>query len=185
LRLVGRSYPDLALLTAGGGTITLTWAADLPPGARSLEFHNGYEPGRTVVQAAVLTARYPVPIGRIGHADDGRTLTAALNAAAGEPAATAPTDTGATSTDAASSDATAVATAGSAMFDALRRPLTSPWALAALLGACVLLGALHALTPGDAGAARVRGGRGRPRRGDDRDRSGWSALLIRRSSRWW
>ena len=34
------------------------------------------------------------------------------------------------------------------MLDALRRPLTSPWALVVLVGACCLLGALHALTPG-------------------------------------
>jgi nickel/cobalt transporter (NicO) family protein len=34
------------------------------------------------------------------------------------------------------------------MLDALTRPLTSPWALLVLVGACCLLGALHALTPG-------------------------------------
>jgi nickel/cobalt exporter len=162
LRLVSHSYPDVALLTAGGGVITLTWSADLPAAARGLEFHNGYEPGRTVVQAAVLTARDPVPIGQIGHADDGRTLTAALNAAANEQATPAPTGPGAMSTDAASTGATA----GSTMFDALRRPLTGPWALAALLGACVLLGALHALTPGHGKAllaSYLVGARGTPR----------------------
>ncbi len=34
------------------------------------------------------------------------------------------------------------------MLDALQRPLTSPWALLLLVGACSLLGALHAMTPG-------------------------------------
>nr|WP_240982381.1 sulfite exporter TauE/SafE family protein [Streptomyces sp. S3(2020)] len=34
------------------------------------------------------------------------------------------------------------------MLDALRSPLSSPWALLALVGTCALLGAFHALTPG-------------------------------------
>ena len=52
------------------------------------------------------------------------------------------------------------------MLDALRRPLTSPWALLALVGACAVLGALHALTPGHGKtllAAYLVGDRGAPR----------------------
>lgn len=158
LRLVSRSYPDLDLLAAGGGTITLHWATDLPPASMSLDFHNGYAPGRTVVQAAVLNAPNPVPVGRIVHADGGRTLTAALHAAAAAPI----TDTVQT-TDAAQ---TAGVAAGSSMLEALRRPLTGPWAFAVLLGVCVLLGGLHALTPGHGKAllaSYLVGARGTPR----------------------
>jgi ABC-type nickel/cobalt efflux system permease component RcnA len=52
------------------------------------------------------------------------------------------------------------------MLDALRHPLTSPWTLLALVGACCLLGALHALTPGHGKtllAAYLVGDRGTPR----------------------
>jgi nickel/cobalt exporter len=52
------------------------------------------------------------------------------------------------------------------MIDALRQPLTSPWALLVLVGACYLLGAVHALTPGHGKAllaAYLVGDRGTPR----------------------
>jgi nickel/cobalt transporter (NicO) family protein len=89
--------------------------------------------GRPAVQGSVLVPADPVPLGVIGHADGGRTVTVALNPAVA-PSATVPDP--------------AAASAGAAMLDALQRPLTSPWALLLLIGACSLLGALHALTPG-------------------------------------
>jgi nickel/cobalt exporter len=69
-------------------------------------------------------------------------------------------------TDPQAAPAAPAPAAGSAMLDALRRPLTSPWALLALVGACGLLGALHALTPGHGKtllAAYLVGDRGTPR----------------------
>lgn len=151
LRPVAQRYPSAPLLVAGGGTITLTWVADLPSDARRLVVHDAYDPGRTIVQAGVLVPVDPIPVGDIGHADGGRTLTAGVNAAAREPAP--PTASPEPATD-------------STMLDALRRPLSSPWALALLVGACVLLGALHALTPGHGKAllaAHLVGSRGSAR----------------------
>jgi len=113
-----------------------------------------YEPGeKTTVQMSVLVPPDPVTLGHIAHADGGRSMTVALNPAT----APAPADTAAPPAPAA---------AGSAMLDALRRPLTSPWALVVLVGACMLLGALHALTPGHGKtllAAYLVGDRGTPR----------------------
>ncbi|MEJ2864778.1 hypothetical protein [Actinomycetospora flava] len=132
LRLTDQRYPPAPLLAAGGGTITLTWAADLPGGARRLAVHDAYDPAPTVVQAGVLVPSDPVPVGDIAHADGGRTLTARLNdAATAAPAPAAP-----------------AGSSGNPMLEALRRPLAGPWALVALLAVCTLLGALHALGPG-------------------------------------
>ena len=83
---------------------------------------------------SVLVPPDPIPLGRIGHGDGGRTATTVGL----DPASAAP----------ASPAAETPAAAGSSMLDALTRPLTSPWALLVLVGACCVLGALHALTPG-------------------------------------
>lgn len=151
------TYPPADLLAAAGGTVALEWTAPLPADARDLTVVDRYAPGpKSVVQMSVLVPPDPVPLGRIGHADGGATLTVGLNPGAADPAAAVP--------DAPA--AAAPAPAGSAMLDALRRPLTSPWALLALVGACALLGALHALTPGHGKAllaAHLVGDRGRPR----------------------
>lgn len=142
-------YPPLDLLAAGGGTITLTWTVAVPADARQVTVTDTYEPGgRTTVQQSVLVAPGPIPLGPITHSDGGRTMAVALNGAPGPVAA--PADPA----------------ASSPMLDALRRPLTSPWALPALVGACVLLGALHALTPGHGKAllaGYLVGSRGTPR----------------------
>lgn len=138
LRVVEATYPPLDLLAAGGGTIALSWTADLPPTAQSIRVTDTYDPGRTIVQAAVLQPAGPLPVAHIGHADGGRTLTAALNGGP-DPAPDAPT---------AAVVGNTATTTDAGMFEALRRPLTSPWALGELLGLCALLGALHALTPG-------------------------------------
>ncbi len=147
-----RRYPPLDLLTAGGGTVTLVWTAPLPVDAREVTVTDHYDPGVTsTVQTGVLVAPDPVAVGPVRHPDGGRGASLALNAAA---AATG----GAPAPGAAASS-------GSPMLDALRRPLTSPWALAALIGACTVLGALHALTPGHGKAllaAYLVGGRGTP-----------------------
>ncbi len=149
-----RRYPSVDLLGAGGGTVTLGWAAPLPTDARQLVFTDRYRPGpRSAVQMNVLMPAEPVKIGSIGHTEDGRVLTVALNSAA-----TPGSDTAAVPGSASG--------AGSSMLDALRRPLSSPWALLALVAACTLLGALHALTPGHGKAllaAYLVGGRGTPR----------------------
>jgi nickel/cobalt exporter len=148
------AFPALDLLAAGGGTITLEWAAPLPAGAHEVAFTDDYAPGgRTAVQISVYVPSDPVPLGAIRHAQGGRAITVALNP---DPAGAAPA-TGA-STD-------SPAESGSSMLDALRRPLISPGALLALVGACVLLGALHALTPGHGKtllAAYLVGGRNTP-----------------------
>ena len=99
---------------------------------------------------SVLLAPDPLPLGRIGHADGGRDHDRALTRRP-RPAEAA---------------ARPGAAPAASMLDALRRPLTSPWALLVLVGACALLGALHALTPGHGKAllaAYLVGGRGTPR----------------------
>jgi nickel/cobalt exporter len=137
LTLTEHRYPPLDLLAAGGGTITLVWAVPLPAGAQQVRFTDRYQPGgRTTVQMSVLVASDPIPLGAISHADGGRSMAVALN---GATAGSSP-DVPAVTDPAASG--------GSSMLDALRRPLTSPWALLVLLGVCIVLGALHALTPG-------------------------------------
>jgi nickel/cobalt transporter (NicO) family protein len=155
LAVTERRYPPADLLGAGGGAITLGWAAPLPAGAHELVLTDRYEPGpKSTVQMSVLVPSDPVALGPIGHADSGRTMTVAL----GPDAVPAPGGAVATSPDAS-------AASGSSMLDALRRPLTSPWALLVLVGACTLLGALHALTPGHGKAllaAYLVGGRGTP-----------------------
>jgi ABC-type nickel/cobalt efflux system permease component RcnA len=150
------SYPPADLLAAAGGPIALEWTGVLPADARQLVVADRYAPGeRTTVQMSVLVPPDPVPLGRIGHADGGGTMTVALNPAMVNPG-----------TDPQAAPAAPAPAAGSAMLDALRRPLTSPWALLALVGACGLLGALHALTPGHGKtllAAYLVGDRGTPR----------------------
>jgi len=152
LTLTGHTYPPAALLAAAGGTVTLEWTGALPADAHQLVVTDRYETaGRPAVQMSVLVPPDPVPLGRIAHADGGRSMTVALNPA------TAPAPAPAADTPAA---------AGASMLDALRRPLTSPWALLALVGACCLLGGLHALTPGHGKtllAAYLVGDRGTPR----------------------
>ena len=152
LTVVDRRYPPVDLLAAGGGTVTLEWSAALPGDARQVAYTDRYDPGATsAVQMSVLVAPDPVPLGRIGHEDNGRRMTVALNPDV--------------PSGAAADSAVAGATAASTMLDALRRPLTSPWALLALVGACSLLGALHALTPGHGKAllaAYLLGDRGTP-----------------------
>ena len=156
LTLVRRSYPPVDLLAAGGGTVTLEWTGPLPADARGLELADRYDQGlKTTVQMSVLLAPDAVPVGRIGHGDRGRSMTVALNGGALNSGALGQ-----------SSAAAAPAPTGSTLLDALRRPLTSPWALLALIGACCLLGALHALTPGHGKAllaAHLVGDRGTPR----------------------
>ncbi len=134
LVVTGRSYPPTELLTAAGGTISLTMTAPLSAGVHQLALTDTYDPGiKSTVQMSVLVPPDPVPLGRIGHADQGRSMTVALNPATAPASEAAPQ---------------AAAGAGSSMLDAVARPLTSPWALVVLVGACCLLGALHALTPG-------------------------------------
>ena len=134
LVVTGTQYPPAELLAAAGGTVTLTMTAPVAADTHRLTVADTYEPGiKSAVQMSVLVPPDPIPLGRIGHADDGRSMTVALNPG---------------TTTAPEAVAGAPATAGSSMLDALRRPLTSPWALLVLIGACCLLGALHALTPG-------------------------------------
>jgi ABC-type nickel/cobalt efflux system permease component RcnA len=148
----GRTYPPAALLAAAGGTVTLEWAAPLPADAHDVVVTDRYvTAGRPAVQMSVLLAAGSdaVDVGPIGHADEGRTMTVALRTGTPPPPA-----------------ADASTATGGSMLDALRRPLTSPWALVALVGACCLLGALHALTPGHGKtllAAYLVGDRGTPR----------------------
>ena len=185
LVVTGTQYPPAELLAAAGGTVTLTMTAPVAADTHRLTVADTYEPGiKSAVQMSVLVPPDPIPLGRIGHADGGRSMTVALNPG---------------TTTAPEAVAGAPATAGSSMLDALRRPLTSPWALLVLIGACCLLGALHALTPGHGkalpggrpghGPARrharpddhlhahrcgARSGRGRPDRGVRRVRVGGS-----------
>ena len=152
LTMTGHTYPPLNLLAAGGGVISIEWTAALPAGAQQVVFTDGYVPaGRTTVQMSVLVPSDPVPLGPIGHGDGGRTITVAVNGGTSAPeVAAAPSDT----------------SGGSSMLDALRGPLASPWALVLLVGACVVLGALHALTPGHGKAllaGYLVGARGTPR----------------------
>lgn len=134
LKLARSTYADYALLASGGGSVTLDLTAILPAGAGDLTYTNSYDPpgtSKTTVQANLMvptgTSAVPADVER---ADEGRTITAHLS---GE---------GTTTTAAAETDG------DSAMLDALRSPLSSPWALLALVGTCALLGAFHALTPG-------------------------------------
>ena len=152
LAVTDTTYSPIELLAAAGGKVSLTMTAPVSADAHGLVITDTYDPGITsTVQMSVLLSPDPIPIGRIGHADQGRTMTVALNPA------TTPVPEAATQ---------APAPAGSSMLDALRRPLTSPRALVPLVGACCLLGALHALTPGHGKAllaAYLVGDRGTPR----------------------
>ena len=149
-------YPPIELLAAGAGTVTLVWTAALPENAQHLVLTDHYEPGaRTAVQTSVLIAPEPIALGPISRTDANRSISVVLNPSG----TTGSNDPAATATDTTPST-------GAAMLDALRRPLTTPWAFAILLGACVLLGALHALTPGHGKAmlaAYLVGGQGTPR----------------------
>ena len=92
LTLTGKAYPPADLLAAAGGTITLQWRGELPADAHQVVFTDRYEPGgRPAVQMSVLVADDPVELGRIGHADEGRTMTVAINPSTLDPGtATAP-----------------------------------------------------------------------------------------------
>ncbi|WP_327699732.1 nickel/cobalt transporter [Streptomyces sp. NBC_00459] len=133
------TYADYALLAAAGGAVTLDLTATLPAGTRSVTFTNRYDPpgsSPTTVQANVLVpAGAPAEPANVERADEGRTITIHLSdSAAADTSSTSAVQEGATS--------------GGAMLGALRSPLSSPWALLALIGTCALLGAFHALTPG-------------------------------------
>lgn len=164
LTVTGRRYPAVDLLAAAGGTITLEWRGELPADAQQVVFTDRYEPGgRPAVQMSVLVAADPVELGRIGHADEGRTTTVALNPSTPDPGAAA-ADAAAGSSGIAQLVGQVLPTRG--MIDRLRQPLTSPWALLVLVGACCLLGAVHALTPGHGKAllaAYLVGDRSTPR----------------------
>ncbi|MFI7709387.1 hypothetical protein [Nonomuraea sp. NPDC049480] len=140
LTITKRTYPAYDLLAAAGGAVTLDLTADLPSGTRNIVFTNNYNPGRTTVQMDVLVAAAdPAPLDTIAHADEGRTITLALAQTGASASASRPAPEKTTA---------APAPNGAAMFRALRTPLTSPWALLALISTCALLGAFHALTPG-------------------------------------
>lgn len=190
-RVISSEYPDAAILAAGGGPIkielTVTPAAGVSPasaGEHTVSVTDTYAPMRTVVQGAVdLPSDRTIEVGAIEHPDQGRTLTVHYRTSAG------PTTTPAAATQATtaspgtvpvaikSAGAPSTRTAGSApvvgaparstyLFDALRRPLGSPGGLVTLLVASMLLGALHALTPGHGKtllAAYLVGDRGTPR----------------------
>ena len=162
LAVVRQSYPPVDLLAAGGGTVTLEWTGELPADAHQVVFTDRYEPGgRLAVQMSVLVPTDPVELGRIGHADGGRTMTVALNPGTAPAPGSAPAAGPAGITQLVGQF---LPTRG--MLDALRQPLTSPWALLVLVGACCLLGAVHALTPGHGKAllaAYLVGDRGTPR----------------------
>jgi ABC-type nickel/cobalt efflux system permease component RcnA len=147
--VTGSSYPDPALLAAGGGTVTIQATAPLPAGGRQIELRDAYDSGQptTVQMSVTLTPGTPAP-GEVSHADSGRTLGVALSP---DPTGPAPAHA-------------AEPSLRDRAFAALREP--RPWALLTLVGICALLGALHALTPGHGKtvlAAYLIGTRGRPR----------------------
>ncbi|MFF4250687.1 hypothetical protein ACFY1L_05700 [Streptomyces sp. NPDC001663] len=141
LTVTGSAYPAYELLAAAGGTVTVELAAVLPEGSRDVVFTDEYAPpGRTTVQMDVLVADAdPARLGGITHADGGREITLALEQAATPTGRPTPARSAPTSVETSN---------GATMLRALRTPLSSPWALLALVGTCALLGALHALTPG-------------------------------------
>ncbi|MFC8513876.1 nickel/cobalt transporter [Streptomyces sp. NPDC057257] len=140
LRLNTATYPGYQLLAAAAGSIGLDFTADIPSGARSVTVTDAYAPPgtkRTSIQTTAMTTdRRTVDSASVTRADEGRTITVALGDT-GTPDTASQRTTGGTWT-----------LSGSAMLDALRSPLTSPWTLLALIGTCALLGAFHALTPG-------------------------------------
>jgi ABC-type nickel/cobalt efflux system permease component RcnA len=160
LSVAHTQYPAPAVLSVGGLPILLKLAAHAPQtrAARTVTLVDGYRPvkTRTIVNFGPGPDA-PVTATSTERGDDGRRLTVRYLPAASAPAAT--------------DGDTTVATPGGApaapyLLDALRRPLTSPWALATLLLACAGLGALHALTPGHGKAllaGYLVGDRGTPR----------------------
>ena len=148
-RVARATYPDAALLGAGGGTIVLRLAADTPTsaGPRTVSVTDRYGPTKTLVQTSVTSdADSPVIVDDIQRDDSGQTMTVSYSASNGtSPQPTGPATFGGGDAESASR---AEGSGGTYLFAALQRPLTSPWALAALLLASAALGALHALTPG-------------------------------------
>ncbi|MFC4069792.1 nickel/cobalt transporter [Actinoplanes subglobosus] len=145
LTVTGTAVPPYEVLAAGG-TATVTATAPMPAGAGRFEVVQAFDPGQpTTVEFDVVLDR---EAGRgpeeITRSDDGRAVTVRLGRGG----------------DAAPGSGT-----GRTMLDALRKPLSSPWALLLLIGACAVLGGLHALTPGHGKtmlAAYLVGTRGTP-----------------------
>ncbi|MEU5888970.1 hypothetical protein ABZ835_19315 [Streptomyces sp. NPDC047461] len=139
LKLTKSTYADYALLASAAGAVAFDLTATLPPGSSSVTFTNRYDPpgsSATTVQANVLVpAGEPAEPADVERGDEGRTITIAL------------ADSPASDTTSVGSEQQA-ASGGGAMLSALSSPLSSPWALLALIGTCALLGAFHALTPG-------------------------------------
>ncbi|GII00077.1 hypothetical protein [Planobispora takensis] len=149
LILTGRVYPAYRLLAAAGGAVTVELIATLPPGARSVVLTDRYRPGRTTVQMNALVAKTdPAPLDGITRADQGRTITLTLARPGDGTRTTGGMETPGEPGPVGGTERLAQAAGGVAVFEALGAPLRSPWALAVLIGTCVLLGALHALTPG-------------------------------------
>jgi ABC-type nickel/cobalt efflux system permease component RcnA len=151
ITVTGSSYPDQTLVASGGGTVSVQATAPLPPGAHQVEFRDAYDSGpSTTVQMSVTTAPdAPAVAGDITHADGGRTILMHLTPRTTTDAAAPARETGLTERT----------------LTALHEPLRSPWALLVLIGVCMLLGALHALTPGHGKTmlAAYLVGRGTPR----------------------
>ncbi len=154
LVVTGSVYPPYDLLAAGGGVITVRAGAPLSASAGAFAVTDGYVADqKTRIQMSVLVA-----------ADAGRSASSVRRGHEGRAIAVGLARDAAPA--AAGTEATPGEGTGTAMLEALREPLGSPWALVALIGVCALLGALHALTPGHGKAmlaAYLVGSRGTPR----------------------
>jgi nickel/cobalt transporter (NicO) family protein len=164
VRVLTTDYPDAAILGAGGGPIKIELAADVAVAGtdHTVTVTNSYSPLRTTVQgAATIPSDHAVEVGAVEHSPDGVALTVHYRTTSAS--GVAPT----TVTTVAGSGVILGAPAKSRlMFAALQRPLGSAWGLITLLAASLLLGALHALTPGHGKtllAAYLVGDRGTPK----------------------
>ncbi|MFH8803973.1 sulfite exporter TauE/SafE family protein [Streptomyces sp. NPDC017936] len=147
LTVTDSSYPPRELLAAAGGTAVVRLSAGLPQGGQHVTFTDAYDPGgRTTVQASLMVAaKDATSTGAAERTDGGRSIS--FRVGGGETSATAQGPPSRTQSGARRTPSESEA-GGGRLLAALRTPLSSPWALLALIGTCALLGAFHALTPG-------------------------------------
>lgn len=159
--------PTYVTIQAGYGTIRVFTAATLAPGltgTHSIACANSYAPTGAAYQVNTFVEQgATITLGKQNRDELQRTITVAYTLGG-----TSTTVTGAATTTAATTSGATVGTTGQALrlLSYLDAPTLSPWQLLLALALALVLGGLHALTPGHGKtlvAAYLVGSRGKVR----------------------
>ena len=148
LTLVRSSFPTPLNMKAGMGTIQLQLAAEAPAGSprdHTLSYRNDHEPVKSAYLVNAFRASDEVEISHQDRDEPQNGIRVDYTAAFAAPATSGGPDASADAADAAGSS---IPERQQRLVGYLREGALSPWLLVVGLGLSVLLGGLHALTPG-------------------------------------